>query len=104
MSKTLQSLRACVREDGYVCLVIGDVRRGEEQINLAQHVADSCVAGTGLRVLRIVDDHLPVEHKVSRIWGATKGRATKVDRILMLGGPKVRAVAARAEDRLVGGW
>ena len=48
------------------------------------------MAGTGLRLLRIVDDHLPVEHKVSRIWGATKGRATKVDRILMLGGPKAR--------------
>jgi site-specific DNA-methyltransferase (adenine-specific) len=90
MGETLQSLRACVREDGYVCLVIGDVRRGEEQINLAQLVAESCVAGTGFRVLRTVDDHLPVEHKVSRIWGNTKGRATKVDRILILGGPKAR--------------
>jgi site-specific DNA-methyltransferase (adenine-specific) len=90
MSKTLQSLRECVREDGYVCLVIGDVRRGEAQINLAKLVAESCVAGTGLRVLRTIDDHLPVEHKVSRIWGHTKGRATKVDRILMLGGPKAR--------------
>jgi site-specific DNA-methyltransferase (adenine-specific) len=90
MSEALRSIRSCVRDDGYVCLVIGDVRKEEEQINLAQQVAESCVAGTGLRVLGLVDDHLPVEHKVSRIWGATKGRATKVDRILILGGPRVR--------------
>jgi hypothetical protein len=41
-------------------------------------------------VLEVVDDHLPIEHKVSRIWGETKGRATKVDRILILGARGVR--------------
>ncbi len=90
MSDALSSIRAGVRDDGYICLVIGDVRRGDTQINLAEAVAEGCIAGTGLRVLRTVADHLPVEHKVSRIWGATKGRATKVDRILILGGPKAR--------------
>ena len=48
MRQTLKSLRACVREDGYVCLVIGDVRRGAEQINLAQHVADELRGGHGV--------------------------------------------------------
>lgn len=90
MKETLNSIRPCVREDGYVCLVIGDVRRGEEQINLAGEVALNCLDGTGLRMLEVVDDHLPVERKVSRIWGETKGRATKVDRILILGAPKAR--------------
>ena len=90
MKETINSIRPCVREDGYVCLVIGDVRRGEEQINLAGEVARNCLGGTGLKVLEVVDDHLPVEHKVSRIWGETKGRATKVDRILILGAPKAR--------------
>ena len=28
MSEALRSIRSCVRDDGYVCLVIGDVRRG----------------------------------------------------------------------------
>lgn len=90
MRDALRSIRCAMRDDGFVCLVIGDVRRGEKQINLAMQVAEECVAGTGLRVLRTIDDHLPVEHKVSRIWGATKGRATKVDRIVILGGPKAR--------------
>lgn len=87
MGETLRSIRPRLRNDGYVCLVIGDVRRGDKQINLAEGVAEHCLAGTGLRVLDVVDDHLPIEHKVSRIWGATKGRATKVDRILILGAP-----------------
>lgn len=90
MKETLNSIRPRLREDGFVCLVIGDVRRGEEQINLAGAVADHCLEGTGLRVMDVVEDHLPVERKVSRIWGETKGRATKVDRILMLGGPRAR--------------
>jgi len=85
MRETLKSLRPHVRSDGYVCLVIGDVRKGDEQINLAQEVARHCLPGTGLHLLRSISDHLPIEHKVSRIWGLTRGRATKVDRILMLG-------------------
>jgi hypothetical protein len=88
MRSMLGSIQRCTRDDGYACLVIGDVRRHEQQINLAERVAESCVLGTGFKVLGTVDDHLPVEHKVSRIWGKTKGRATKVDRILMLAGPK----------------
>jgi site-specific DNA-methyltransferase (adenine-specific) len=87
MRATLTSIRPLVREDGYVCLVIGDVRRGEKEINLAGEVATHCVDGTGFRILEIIDDPLPVENKVSRIWGMTKGRATKVDRILVLGNP-----------------
>jgi site-specific DNA-methyltransferase (adenine-specific) len=90
MRDTLTSIQSCLRADGYVCLVIGDVRRDEEQINLAREVAANSVKGTGLRVLETIDDPLPVERKVSRIWGETKGRATKVDRILVLGGQAAR--------------
>lgn len=85
MRRTLESLRQHVKHDGYVCLVIGDVRKGDEQINLAREVARHCLSGSGLRLLRTIADHLPTQHKVSRIWGQTRGRATKVDRILVLG-------------------
>jgi site-specific DNA-methyltransferase (adenine-specific) len=90
MRVTLTSIRARLQKDGYVCLVIGDVRRGDEQINLAGEVAAHSVKGSGLNVLETIDDPLPIERKVSRIWGETKGRATKVDRILVLGGPVAR--------------
>ena len=88
MHAALKSLSERVRSDGYACLVIGDVRRGDEQLNLAREVARHSVPGTGFTLLRSISDHLPTEHKVSRIWGQTRGRATKVDRILVLGRPQ----------------
>jgi len=88
MSGVLQSLRSAVRDDGYVCLVIGDVRRGQVNINLANEVADHCLDATDLRLVGIVTDRFPAQRKVSRIWGDTRGRATKVERVLVLAGPK----------------
>jgi site-specific DNA-methyltransferase (adenine-specific) len=90
MSTVLRQLRGVLRDDGFVCLVIGDVRRSSGEVRLAQVVAESCIAGSGLRMLGMVSDRVPVEHKVSRIWGKTKGRATKTDRILILGAQNAR--------------
>ena len=36
------------------------------------------------RVVEIIEDDLPVQNKVSRIWGDTKGRATSRDCALVL--------------------
>jgi DNA methylase len=80
-------MREVLRDDGYVALVIGDVRRDEREIDLAAEVAAVCTKGTDMTVLGTIADALPVEHKVSRIWGGRKGQATKTDRILILGGP-----------------
>jgi site-specific DNA-methyltransferase (adenine-specific) len=87
MTKSIRRFREVLREDGYLCLVIGDVRRPNGDVNLAQAVADRCLAGTDLRLLSIIEDRLPTLHKVSRIWKETRGRATKTDRILVLGAP-----------------
>jgi hypothetical protein len=38
----------------------------------------------------MIEDKLPTDHKVSRIWKERHGRATKTDRILILAGPKAR--------------
>jgi len=94
MTAALKRMRARLRADGYVCLVIGDVRQDATTVNLAKEVADGCAGLAGLRVLEVLDDHLPVKHKVSRIWGETRGRATKTDRILVLGGPKAQRLPA----------
>lgn len=63
------------------------MRNGDSQIRLAEHVAAKCLDGTGLRETAILEDAFPNQHKVSRIWGETRGRATKTDRVLILGGP-----------------
>jgi hypothetical protein len=90
MTLVLKRCSAAVREDGYVCVVIGDVRRGEREINLAAEVARAAVPKSGLRVVGTIVDRLPPGHKVSRIWGERRGRATKTERILVLRGPRAR--------------
>jgi site-specific DNA-methyltransferase (adenine-specific) len=94
MTSALKRMRSRLRRDGYICLVIGDVSRDTKTVNLAHEVADNCAEEADLRVIEVLDDHLPVKHKVSRIWGDTRGRATKTDRILVLGGPKARRLPA----------
>lgn len=87
VSPVLKQLRAALRDDGYMCLVVGDVRRGSKEVNLASALTEIAKLNTDLQPLGTITDRLPVQHKVSRIWGATKGRATRTDRILIFGGP-----------------
>jgi len=92
MTEVLASLRRQLRPEGRICLVIGDVRSGPGNTNLAAEVIRHCVPRTDLRLQTVLADHLPVQHKVSRIWGDTRGRATKTDRVIVLGGPKARSI------------
>jgi site-specific DNA-methyltransferase (adenine-specific) len=84
MTAVMRQLDSVLAKNGRICLVIGDVKVRDHVTNLAQAVADSCVGRDGLRVDAIVNDPLPVRHKVSRIWGDRRGQATTVDRILIL--------------------
>lgn len=86
MKDTLTSLQAAVREDGYVCLMIGDVRERitGEVTNLAEEVWQQAASDLGWHRIGVIVDRLPSEHKVSRIWKNTRGQATKTDRILIL--------------------
>jgi len=69
---------------GVAAFVIGDVDQSEETINLAQEVAEEVVEPMdNFEVGRIVEDKVPDNEKVSRIWGDTKGEATEIDRILI---------------------
>lgn len=87
MTRVIARLEKVLADRGRICLVIGDVKRDDGDLNLAQAVADHCVTPAGLRVDAIIADALPVSHKVSRIWGERRGRATKTDRILVLSRP-----------------
>jgi DNA methylase len=90
VGQAVAGLRSRLRDDGYLCLVIGDVRRDESSLNLAAEVAGA-LTDSDLRLLGTVVDELPVAHKVSRIWGTGRGRATNTDRVLVLAGPKARS-------------
>ncbi len=85
MREVIASASTRLRSDGFMCLVIGDVRRKEKQLNLALEVERASVP-SHLEVVGTSVDRLPTKHKVSRIWGSNRGRATKIDRVLILKG------------------
>jgi hypothetical protein len=90
LTLAIRNIRPVLRDDGYCCLVVGDVRRDDKEINLARAIAHHCLHHTDLRVVGTIRDSIPVEHKVSRIWGQRRGRATRTDRILIVAGPKTK--------------
>jgi hypothetical protein len=100
MKEAVQSMRQGIQDDGYLCLVIGDVMKNDRCVNLAEAVADYCFENTDFRVKRIVQDDLPTMHKVSRIWGTGKGQATKTDRILIASAPKTKTPRLPSLNRL----
>lgn len=84
LESTLDASTRLLSPDAVVALVIGDVRRGDTQLNLASAVVNQVAEPNGWRHLGTVTDEFPVERKVSRIWKSNSGRATKVDRIVLL--------------------
>jgi site-specific DNA-methyltransferase (adenine-specific) len=84
MTKVCINLRTVLADDGYLCFVIGDVRRETGQLNLAEEVWERVAQPLGWYRHGIIADHLPAGQKVSRIWKNNEGRATKVDRLLLL--------------------
>jgi site-specific DNA-methyltransferase (adenine-specific) len=85
MTDTFEMTDQLLNEDtGVAAFVIGDVDRDDDTINLANHVAKEVVGPMeNLEVGRIMEDRVPDNEKVSRIWGETKGEATEIDRILI---------------------
>jgi SAM-dependent methyltransferase len=83
--KMLQGARRVLKPHGVAVFVIGDVADpGKDPLPLAAHIWQDVGSETGLRLIELVEDHLPVRNKVSRIWGETKGQATARDCALVL--------------------
>jgi site-specific DNA-methyltransferase (adenine-specific) len=103
MSDVLMGATSVVTNDGYLCLMIGDVTdraKKKHTLNLAETVWENAAKKAGWRRLGVVNDRLPEQHKVSRIWGkAKRGNATKVDRILVLAPPGSTHDLPSAPDR-----
>lgn len=86
MLRTLQGIQRVLKKDGVAVLVIGDVKESgrEAPLPLAAKMWEDVKDRTNLRLLEIVEDELPAQAKVSRIWGETKGQATNRDCALVL--------------------
>lgn len=86
MLRTVLGVQRVLKKDGVAVLVVGDVKDAgkEDPLPLAAKMWDDIKDRTGLRLIEMVEDDLPAQSKVSRIWGDTKGQATNRDCVLVL--------------------
>ena len=86
ISGILRGIRRVLKADGVAAVVIGDVANpGKAPVPLAAKIWEEVGSNSGLKLLQIIEDDLPSQAKVSRIWGETKGQATNRDCVLVLG-------------------
>jgi DNA methylase len=98
----LSGLRPVLTDDAVVVLVIGDVEydRGRPitgAVGLAERVWEAAAEPEGYRLAGVTLDDVAAHRKMTKLWGAEAGRATKTDRILVLGASEAgrrRALAA----------
>ena len=86
----LAGLRPALTDDAVVVLVVGDVefdrgRRINGGIGLAARVWEQAAEPEGYRLAGVALDAVAAHRKMTKLWGDEAGKATKTDRILVLG-------------------
>jgi DNA methylase len=109
LAEVLADLRPALTDDGVAVLVIGDVatdrgRAISDGIGLAEQVWESAAAPAGFRLAGIARDDVHAHRKMTQLWGAEAGRATQVDRILILGATEAGRRRARSGVQLPVDW
>jgi site-specific DNA-methyltransferase (adenine-specific) len=102
----LAGLHPLLTDDAIVVLVVGDVetdrgRRIRGGIGLAERVWETAALPEGYRLAGVALDDVAAHRKMTKLWGDEAGRATKTDRILVLGATEQgrrRALAGAAID------
>ncbi len=102
----LAGLRPVLSDDAVVVLVIGDVetdrgRRIKGGVGLAERAWEQAAEPEGYRLAGVALDDVAALRKMTKLWGAEAGRATKTDRILVLGATEAgrrRALASASLD------
>ncbi|MDQ6796161.1 MAG: site-specific DNA-methyltransferase [Chloroflexota bacterium] len=102
MREVLAGMRPALTDDAVLVLVIGDVefdrgRRLRGGVGLAERVWEQAAAPEGYRLAGVALDDVASNRKMTKLWGDEAGRATKTDRILVLGATEAgrrRAIAA----------
>jgi hypothetical protein len=106
LAEVLLDLRSVLADDAVVVLVVGDVETdrgrpipGGHGVALAERVWESAAEPAGYRLAGIARDEVAANRKMTKLWGAEAGRATKTDRIIVLGATEAgrrRAISAAA--------
>ena len=106
MRDVLAGIRPALTDDAVVVLVIGDVetdrgRRIRGGVGLAERVWEVAAEPEGYRLAGVALDDVAAVRKMTKLWGDEAGRATKTDRILVLGSTESgrrRALAGASLD------
>jgi site-specific DNA-methyltransferase (adenine-specific) len=90
LREVLAGMRAALTDDAVIVLVIGDVetdrgRRIRHAVGLAEQVWGAAAEPEGYRLAGVALDRVAAHRKMTKLWGDEAGRATKTDRILVLG-------------------
>jgi hypothetical protein len=85
----LHDLRPLLTDDGIAVLIVGDVatdrgRPSPDGHDLVERVWEAAAAPEGYHLAGIADDDVHAHRKMTRLWGREAGRATQVDRFLVL--------------------
>lgn len=109
LRETLADLRHALTDDAVVVLVIGDVEsdRGRHLaggVGLAEAVWREAADPEGFRLAGIALDDIAAHRKMTKLWGDEAGRATKTDRILVLGASEAGRRRALAGASLPVDW
>ncbi len=80
MKQFLQQSKKILKNDGKIVLIIGDV----QELNLAEQVWEKSAKPLGYKKKHLLIDNIEEGTKTTKIWNERKGRATKVDRVLIL--------------------
>ena len=109
LGEVLRDLRPALTDDAVLVLVIGDVetdrgRKIKGGIGLAERVYEEAAAPAGYRVAGLVRDDIAAARKMTKLWGDEAGRATKTDRILVLGATETGRRRALAGADLPVDW
>ena len=102
----LADMREVLTDDAVVVLVIGDVetdrgRRIRGGVGLAERAWEQAAEPEGYRLAGVALDDVAAVRKMTKLWGDEAGRATKTDRILVLGATESgrrRALAGASLD------
>jgi DNA modification methylase len=84
MKESLKESYRIMKDGSLAVFIIGDVEKKRKKINLAKEVWDYCGKGIGFSLLEIMEDKISDNSKLTRIWKEKKGKATSVDRLLIM--------------------
>jgi site-specific DNA-methyltransferase (adenine-specific) len=109
LREALRGLRPALTDDAVVVLVIGDVvtdrgRAITNGIGLAEAVWESAALPEGYRLAGLALDDVHAHRKMTKLWGDEAGRATPLDRILVLGATELGRRRALAGATLPVDW